>query len=194
MSLGLWSRITFWWFALLLRLAYLTRARQAWNGICQYIYDRNGEKSELPTFTDPSQIWEYMKYKFQYRQDPKSGMMDYFSDPEKFHYRLLNEDIPDGDCDDVARFAAACLLMIKGVKQAYVLHTGYNGGAHATVIFQKNDNWFHFDYGVEPIRTPMEAMKNVMNRYTYPDRPKELIFWCIESLDMYPVAIHPTKL
>jgi hypothetical protein len=187
-------KLLFWWMAFFLRFAYLTGLRQWWNRHCQKKFDKKCGTSPLPTFTEPTQIWEYLRYKFQYRKDPKDGMLDYFSEPEKFHWRFLRDDIPDGDCDDVARFVAAVLFPIQGVQTVYVLHTGFRGGAHATVVFKQNDKWWHFNYGLKSINNPNEAIQKVVDRHTKKGEKKEITYWCAESYNMYPVAICPKKI
>lgn len=179
--------------AAFLRFAYLTKLRRAWNRFCQEIFDNNDLRRPLPSFNAPEEIWEYSKNKFQYRHDPKSGILDYFSDPEVFHWRLLVQDIPDGDCDDLARFFAACLLPIKEVDKVCILHTGYEGNAHATVVYRYKDQWFHFDYGIKPIAEPQDAVYAVVQRYSDKDKPLRAYYWCFESFNCYPIAINPRR-
>lgn len=189
-----WFFIQYWFYAIVLRLFYWTRIRQAWNKFCQSRFDEK-KRACLPSLKEPSDVWNYLRGRFEYRKDPARGMLDYFSEPEVFHWRFLNEDIPDGDCDDVARFAAACIQKMDGVQELYILHSGFNGGAHATVVFKRFDCWFHFDYGVHPINNPMDAPRKVAARYAKKScRNYEVTYWNFETFDMRPVAINPTAL
>lgn len=190
----IWFFIRFWFYAIVLRLFYWTRIRQVWNKLCQWKFDGK-ERAPMPIFSEPTDVWQYLRKKFEYRKDPGKGMLDYFSDPEIFHWRFLREDIPDGDCDDVARFAAACIQPMDGVQEVYVLHSGFNGGAHATVVFKRHDQWFHFDYGIHPILSPMHAPRKVAARYNkWGCRSYDVTYWNFETFDMRPVAISPTVL
>jgi len=174
--------------AIVVRFLYVTHIRQAWNSLCQWALERNEPRAKIPKFNTPDEVAQLLT-DFQWREDPVRGMIDYFSDPEVFYARLLDKNIRDEDCDGIARFFAYTILHMSSVTKVYILHTWFQGGAHATVVYKYLGHWYHYNYAIEPILVPMEAVYRVTKMYSTDHTPH---FWDFEDYLMYPVAIAPS--
>jgi hypothetical protein len=177
-----------WWMSIWLPILYGSGLRKLWVKFCRWMYERNDGRIPVPKFQNYKQIWNYLRPTFKYREDPQHGMMDYASDPAKFHWRFLNSFLRDGDCDDAALFVATALLKVDNVDKdsIRIINIGYETGGHAVVFFEtSNRNGHLFDWGFTELGTSGQYLVPtiIINRYTKPFAKKRAHYYSYETVD-----------
>lgn len=156
----------------------------------------DAERTPLPSFDAPAALEEYALSRFEYRKDSgKLGglvyPLDWITEPEVFHARLLDGEVDDGDCDDFHAFVAACLELIPSVREVYLLSSGFRRRkGHTSCVYRQGEQWYLFDYEIEPIDDPNDAPRRVALTYSKPTSD-HVPWYVFETTDHEPVAIGP---
>lgn len=190
------------WYGFWIRIAYALRLRGFVVRIQRRIKgERKAPREALPQFATPEDLETYIRARFEYRRDQTrvGGFMlplDWVTHEEVFHARLLDPELPDGDCDDYAFFVARALLLISGVSDVLLLSSGYKGGGHTTCVYRYKSNWYLFNYKIQLIDDPNNAPQLVSNWGSRRDaRPAKTNFYVFEYVDdnrmWRPAAICP---
>lgn len=193
------------WFSFWLRVFYGLRLRGPVTKFFRWVTgEHTAPRKELYHLPTPEAARDYVMDRFQYRQDElklrKFNLVipvDWVSEPEVFQARLESKEKTDGDCDDIHMWAAVMLSSMKEVTRLYLLSSGFKGGAHTTVVFQRKDgSWWHFDYNIYRLNNPNEAPLRVAERHTLPYVPIRVTFYVFETIDPLwkAVAISPAVL
>jgi hypothetical protein len=150
--------------AVLIWLFYKLRLRPAFNWLQRRAKgEHKATRAPLPRFSTPASIEEYIRFRFSWRAD--SGRLggivfplDWISDAEIFHARVLAGESGHGDCDDYHNFFAVALRTLVGVGRVYLVSSGFRkgrfGGGHTTCVFEYRSRWYHVDYGIKEIDDP----------------------------------------
>lgn len=191
-----WQR----WYGFWLRVAFALKLRRPFNRFQRWLKNEHkAPRKALPSFEDIFDVDRYArKQKYTWREDATriGGLMlplDYISEPEVFQAKLELPISPDGDgdCDDRHFWAAHCYKRIKGVEDVVLCSSGFKGGGHTTCAVLFNGQWYHDNYGLEPIDDPNDIPMLVAMWGTKAGKPVEVTFYVFEDVELNALAICP---
>lgn len=198
----LWERLYCHLCIWVFKFAYLIRIRKPINDLQKYIRgEHKAPRTPLPPsdhpFLTPQSVVRYAYSKFEYRKDrvkidfpdwieSRVGQrfflpLDWITDADVFHYRLLTEEIRDGDCDDYHNFVAQCLALREEVDEVYLCYVGYRGGGHVVCAFKSTNQWYLVDYRTTMINSLDDIAPKIAAKYSK-DKSSVIYFWVVETV------------